>query len=102
MVASGKGVGGGMEGEIRVSRCKLLYVGCIDKILLYSTENYYIPCPVINRNGKEYIYIKKDMYIYLNHFAAQQQLTHCKSAVYIFRSIYMSESLGCTVEINTL
>ena len=36
-----------------VSRCKLLYIECINnRVLLYSTENY-IQYPVINRNGRE-------------------------------------------------
>ena len=40
MVAKGEGVGGGMEWEVGVSRCKLLYIKRIkNKVLLYSTEN---------------------------------------------------------------
>ena len=54
MVPSGEGVGGGMECEVGVSRCKLLYIEWINnKVLLYSTENS-IQCPMINHNGKEY------------------------------------------------
>ena len=54
MVAKGEGVGGGMDQEFGVSRCKLLYIGQINnKVLLYSTENY-IQYPIINHNGKEY------------------------------------------------
>ena len=62
VVAKGEEVGGGMEWEVGVSRCKLLYVSVewINKVLLYSTENY-IQYHMINHNGKEYIYIK--MYI---------------------------------------
>ena len=59
----GEGVGGGMEWEVRVSRCKLLYIEWINnKILLYSTENY-IQYPMVNHNGKEsqkewiYVYV---------------------------------------------
>ena len=38
-----------------MSRCKLLYLECINnKILLYSPGNY-IQYPVINHNGKEKI-----------------------------------------------
>ena len=45
---------GGMEWEVGISRCKLLYVKWINnKVLLYSTENY-IQYPMINHNGKEY------------------------------------------------
>ena len=51
--AKGMGAGGGMEQEAGVSRCKLLYMEWINKVPLYSTENY-IQCPMINHNGKEY------------------------------------------------
>ena len=45
---AGEGVGGGMEREVGVSRCKLLYMERINnKVLLYSTENY-IQYPMIN------------------------------------------------------
>ena len=48
------GVWGGMEWETGVSRCKVLYIGWINKkVLLYSTGNY-VQYPVINHNGKEY------------------------------------------------
>ena len=53
VVAKGEGVGGGMEWEVGVSRCKLLYMEWINKVLLYSTENY-IQHSMINHNGKEY------------------------------------------------
>ena len=50
----GGGVGGGLEWEAGVSRCKLLYREWINnKVLLYSTGNY-IQYPMINHNGKEY------------------------------------------------
>ena len=52
----GEGVGG-MDWEFGISICKLLYVEWINnKALLYSTWNY-IQYPMINHNGKEYIYI---------------------------------------------
>ena len=45
---------GGKDWEFGISRCKLLYIGWINNIvLLYSTGNY-IQYPVINYNGKEY------------------------------------------------
>ena len=45
---------GGIEWEVGISRCKLLYIEWINnKVLLYSTGNY-IQYPVINHNGKEY------------------------------------------------
>ena len=54
MVAKGEGVGGGMEWEVEVSRCKLLYIEWINnKVLLYNTGNY-IQYPMRNHNGKEY------------------------------------------------
>ena len=43
-----------------ISICKLVYIGQINKVLLYSTENYS-QYPVINHNGIEY---EKD-YIYI-------------------------------------
>ena len=51
--AKGMGAGGGMEWEVGVCRCKLLYMEWINKVPLYSTENY-IQCPMMNHNGKEY------------------------------------------------
>ena len=76
VIAKGEGVGEGMEWEVRVSRCKLLYMEWINnKVLLYSTGNC-IQYPVINHNGKEYK----------------------KECVYIC----ITESLCCTAEINTL
>ena len=70
----GEGVGAGMEWEVGVSRCKLLFIEWINKnVLLYSTENY-IQYPMINHNGKEY---KNRMYTCI------------------------TESLCCTADINT-
>ena len=60
---------------MEISRCKLLYIECINnKVLLCSTGNY-IEYPAINHNGKEYE----------------------KERVYIC----ITESLHCTAEINT-
>ena len=57
LVAKGEGVGGGMDWEFGISRCKLLYIEWINnKVLLYSTGNY-IQYPVTNCNGKECEYI---------------------------------------------
>ena len=62
VVAKGEGVGGGMEWEAGVSRCKLLYIEWINnKVLLYSTENY-IQYPMVNHNENEH---KKKMYVYV-------------------------------------
>ena len=77
VVAKMEGGGRGMEWEVGVSRCKLLYIEWINnKVLLYSTENY-IQYPMINHNGKEYFFKNKDVYICI------------------------TESLCCTAEINT-
>ena len=58
MVAKREGgegrMGGGegrMSGKFRINRWKLLYLGWINKVLLYSTGNS-IQYPVINHNGK--------------------------------------------------
>ena len=41
VVAKGKGVEGGMEWEVEVSRCKLLCMEWINnKVLLHSPESY--------------------------------------------------------------
>ena len=70
----GGGVGGGVDWEVGVSRCELLYREWINnKVLLYSTGNY-IPYS-INQSGKEYK--KKNV------------------------SICITESLCCTAVINT-
>ena len=58
MVAKGDGGGGGMEREGRVSIYKLLYIERINKVLLYSTENY-IQYHMINYKGREYTYFKR-------------------------------------------
>ena len=64
----------GMDLEISISRCKLLYTEWINKkVLLYSTGNS-IQYPVKNHNGKEY---END------HFAVEQKLTqHWKSTIH--------------------
>ena len=80
MVAKGEGVGGGMEWEAGVSRCKLVYIEWINnKVLLYSTENY-IQNPMINHNGKEYFL---NVCININIY------------------IHITESLCCTAANNT-
>ena len=48
----GEEVEGRMEWKFGLSRCRLLYIGWINKFLLYSTE-HYIQYPMINDNGKE-------------------------------------------------
>ena len=71
---------GGKDWKFGVSI--LLYIRWRNnKVLLYSTGNC-IQHPVINQNGK-----KKNLYVYLSHFAIQQKSTqHCNSPIhqYIF------------------
>ena len=68
-------VGGGMDWELGVSTHKLLYIEWIsNKVLLHSTGNN-IQYSAIKYNGKQYE--KKNVYICI------------------------TESLGCTAEINT-
>ena len=68
---------GGAEGELGVSRCKLVYTEWINnKALQYSTGKYY---PVINHTGKKYK----------------------KECIYIHTSTYITESFFCTEKINT-
>ena len=55
----GEGVGAGMEWEVGVLKCKLLWIN--NKVLLNSTENYS-QYHMISPNGKEYL--KKNIYIY--------------------------------------
>ena len=70
-----RGRGWEREGlEFGISRCKLLYTGWINKVLLYSTGNY-IQYPVISHNGKE---------------CKKKNVCTC-----------ITESLSCTAEIGT-
>jgi len=43
---------GGENWELGISRCRLVYMEWINKVLSYSTENYS-HYPGINHNGKE-------------------------------------------------
>ena len=56
VVAKGEGGGRGVDWVFAISRCKLLHLEWINKVLLYSTGNY-IQYPVINYNGKECLYV---------------------------------------------
>ena len=51
MRGNGGGGGGGEDWELGISRCKLSYIGWINKIRLYSTGNN-IQYPGINYHGK--------------------------------------------------
>ena len=56
MVAKGEGNGGGKDREFGVSRGKLVYTGWTNnKVLLHGPGNS-TQYPVINHNGKEYIF----------------------------------------------
>ena len=70
-----------MDWEFGISRSKLLHIERIkQKALLYNLGNY-IQQPVISHNGKEYEKEYVCIYIYVNHFALHQKLTHCKSSI---------------------
>ena len=49
---------GGENWELGISRCRLVYMEWINKVLSYSTENYS-HYPGINHNGKEKPYEKE-------------------------------------------
>ena len=51
MIAKGERVGGGMVWDVGVSIYKGLYMEWINKVILYSTENY-VQYPMMNHNGK--------------------------------------------------
>ena len=60
-----------------LKRHSLLYREWINnKVLLYSTGNY-IQYPMINQNGKEYIFLKKDVYKEALALKFVQMLTLC-------------------------
>ena len=77
----GGGELGGMGLDFGISRYKLLHVGCIKQVLMYSTENY-LQYPVENHNGKEKInkMSKKKMYvnklntIYINNLSLRTMI----------------------------
>ena len=52
VVVKGEGGGGELDGEFGISRCKLLYIEWINKVLLHSTRNY-IQRSEERRVGKE-------------------------------------------------
>ena len=53
VVAEGKGCERGKDWEFVISRCKLVYIGWTNYVLLYSPGNY-TQSPVINHSGKGY------------------------------------------------
>ena len=54
VVSQEEGFEGGIEWDVRLSRCKLLYRQWINKALLYSTESY-TQCPMKSHTRKEYL-----------------------------------------------
>ena len=55
-LSKGRGDGGGVGWECKVSRRKLLHIEWINKVILHSTGNY-IKYPGVNHNGKEHLYL---------------------------------------------
>ena len=49
MVGEGRGR---MDWLFEISRCKLLHIEWVNKVLLYNTRNC-VQCPVANHNRKE-------------------------------------------------
>ena len=72
---------GRKDWEFGNSRCKLLYTGLINKVLLYSTGNH-IQYPVINHNGEEY----------------ERECIH----IYIYMCVCVTESLAAQWKLTTL
>ena len=80
--------GRGKDWELGISLCKLLLIEWINnKVPMHSTGTY-IQYPVINHNGKSCEKDWKRMYVCVHIY------------IYIYR--YISESLCCTAEINTI
>ena len=76
LVTNRKGIGGGIEWDVRGSKSRLLYIAWINnKILLYSTGNY-IQYPMKNHNEKEYIHITE------SHCRTAVIKQHCKYIIY--------------------
>ena len=72
---------GRYELEFEISRYKLLNIEQMNnKVLLYNTGNY-IEYPVIDHNGKEYIYMKKNIYVSYIH------MTHTYESLCIQQNI---------------
>ena len=75
VVSKAERIGGAMEYEIGVKRYKLEYTEWIDKFLLSRTGNY-IQYPMINHDGKEYIWDIPGSSVVMNpHF-------HCRACMF--------------------
>ena len=61
MIGKGDGVGGGMNEELRLGRCKLLYVEWLDnKVLLYIAQGTIVNIlqqTIMNEYEKMHIYV---------------------------------------------
>ena len=61
MIGKGDGVGGGMNEEFRLGRCKLLYVEWLDnKVLLYIAQGTIVNIlqqTIMNEYEKMHIYV---------------------------------------------
>jgi hypothetical protein len=75
-LSRGRGVKRGLDWEFGISGYKILHTDWINKVLLYSTGNY-LQYSRISHNGK---YEKESVHMHT----------------------YITESLGCTIETNTL
>ena len=54
MVVKGKEVGGEMDWELGVSRCKLVFIRWINNKVLPYSARCYIQYPMIHQKGKQY------------------------------------------------
>ena len=107
MFATGERVEGRMEWEVGFSRCKLLYIEWINKVLLYSTKNY-IQYTMINHNSKGYcknVYTHTHTHTHIlgwpkNSFGFFQKMLQNERTFWPTLYIYISESLCYTAEIS--
>ena len=102
-----QGCGRGMNWELGISRCKLLYIEWINsKILLYSTGNY-LQSPETNYNGKEYtrgrIYYITESHCYPSEIGTTLYFNFFKKAVYYFlgelQRHFHQERQGCLLSL---
>ena len=85
-----------MQWKFAISRCKILYIGWIDKVLWYSI-GYYIQYPMRNHNGQGSLACcskwgrkKLDMTERLNN-KPQWKIIFLKMSIYVFN---ITESLS--------
>ena len=80
MVAQGEGEGSGMDWEFGVSRCKLLHLEWMSNEVIPCDTGNFIQSPGIEHDGR-YYEKRMSIYVCLGHFAVQQKLADCKSAI---------------------